>query len=98
VTGYALVKEEMAFHVPKSRGTYETLTVGTVVELVEPTGGEAAELNRLAKDRKIYAVILWRGLSRYAPNTCVERTSDALWHEQARRRTRESPPEEKAEV
>lgn len=95
VTGYALVKEDMAFHVPKSRGSYETLEKGTVVELLEPTGAEAAELNRLAKDRKIYAVILWRGLSRYAPNTCVERVSDALWFEQLR--LRRAPPQESVE-
>lgn len=84
VTGYAVTKVVMTFHM--GAGAFEDLDAGTVVELIEPSARDQKDLDHWERVGRQHVVIRWRGGVALVLGKDIARTDLAAWRAQEDRR------------
>jgi len=84
VTGYAVTKVVMTFHM--GGGTFEDLAAGTVVELIEPSPRDQKDLDHWERVGRQHVVVRWRGGIALVLGKDISRTDIAAWRLQEEQR------------
>jgi hypothetical protein len=84
VTGYAVTKVVMTFHM--GSGTFEDLAEGTVVELMEPSARDQKDLDHWERANRQHVVVRWRGGIALVLGKDIQRTDALAWRTQEEQR------------